>query len=131
MAVAWHPDVNKKAYGMDTAPMENVERVEFESGKARTFLKNTAAKKTHSFMLKMDDVGDNSEYKKFVAWWEYTLLGGSLSFYFPDLITMMATRSTGLSEHIPQPAKSGKRSLLPWRKCERQLCETLPTYRRV
>ena len=87
MAVAWHPDVNKKAYGMDTAPMENVERVEFESGKARTFLKNTAAKKTHSFMLKMYDVGDNSEYKKFVTWWESTLLSGALSFYFPDLIT--------------------------------------------
>ena len=87
MAVAWHPDVNQKAYGMDTAPMENVERVEFESGKARTYLKNTAAKKTHSFMLKLEDVGDNSEYKKFVAWWETNLLGGALSFYFPDLIT--------------------------------------------
>jgi hypothetical protein len=87
MAVAWHPDVNKKAYGMDTAPIENVERVEFESGKARTYLKNTAAKKTHSFMLKLEDVGDNSEYKKFVAWWETNLLGGALSFYFPDLIT--------------------------------------------
>ena len=87
MAVARHPDVNQKAYGMDTAPMENVERVEFESGKARTFLKNTAAKKTHSFMLKMDDVGDNSEYKKFVSWWSGTLLGGALSFYFPNLIT--------------------------------------------
>ena len=88
MAVAWHPDVNKKAYGMDSATIENVERVEFESGKARTFLKNTAAKKTHSFMLKMDDVGDNSEYKKFVTWWESTLLGGALSFYFPLFICL-------------------------------------------
>ena len=87
MAVAWHPDVNQKAYGMDTAPMENVERVEFESGKARTYLKNTAAKKTHSFMLKLEDDGADSEYRKFVTWWEYTLLGGSLSFYFPNLIT--------------------------------------------
>lgn len=87
MAVAWHPDVNKKAYGMDASTIENVERVEFESGKARTFLKNTAAKKTHSFMLKMEDVGDNSEYKTFVTWWETTLLGGALSFVFPDLIT--------------------------------------------
>ena len=87
MAVAWHPDVNQKAYGMDTAPMENVERVEFESGKARTYLKNTAAKKTHSFMLTLEDDGADSEYRKFVTWWETTLLGGSLSFYFPDLIT--------------------------------------------
>lgn len=87
MAVAWHPDVNQRAYGMDTSPINNVERVEFESGKARTFRKNTAVKKSHSFMLTLKDDGDDSEYKKFLLWWDTTLQGGALSFWFPDLIT--------------------------------------------
>lgn len=87
MAVNWPAGVNQKAYGMETSPIENVERIEFESGKARTFLKNTAAKKAHTFMLSMEDVGASSEYKLFLAWYENVLLSGALSFYFPDLIT--------------------------------------------
>lgn len=87
MAVAWPLSVNQKAYGMETSPGENVERVEFESGKARTFLKNSVGKKVHSFMLDLEDVGDTSEYKTFLKWWEDDLASGSLSFLFPDLIT--------------------------------------------
>jgi hypothetical protein len=86
MAVAWPMSVNQKAYGMDTSPGENVERVEFESGKARTFLKNSVSKKVHSFMLDFEDVGDSSEYKDFLTWWNDDLASGSLSFLFPDLI---------------------------------------------
>ena len=87
MAVAWPTGVNQKAYGMDTSPGENVERVEFESGKARTFLKNSVGKKVHSFMLSLEDAGDTSEYKTFLEWWSDDLASGSLSFLFPDLIT--------------------------------------------
>ena len=86
MAETWPLGVNQKAYGMDTSPGENVERVEFESGKARTFLKNSVGKKVHSFMLDMEDVGAGSEYKTFLEWWSDDLATGSLSFMFPDLI---------------------------------------------
>lgn len=87
MAVAWPLSVNQKAYGMDTSPGENVERIEFESGKARTFLKNSVGKKVHSFMLTLEDIGDTSEYKDFLEWWSDDLASGSLSFLFPDLVT--------------------------------------------
>lgn len=92
MAVAWPAGVNQDAYGMDTAPIDNTERVEFESGKARTYLKNTAVKKIHSFMLSLNDEGPGSEYKTFVAWWDTVLLGSAMSFYFPDLVTHTGTK---------------------------------------
>lgn len=87
MAVQWHSDVNTNAYGMDTGAKDNIERIEFESGKERTYLKNSAPKKIFSFMLSLKDKGIDSEYKKFWHWWSHVLLSGSLSFYFPDLIT--------------------------------------------
>lgn len=87
MAIAWASEVNTDAYGMETDGGDNVERVEFESGKNRTYLKNTSPKKVHAFMLSMDDVGVDSEFKKFVYWFENSLKSGALSFMFPDLVT--------------------------------------------
>jgi len=94
MAVSWSTMVNTKAYGMDTGGGENVESIEFESGKARTYLKNSVPKKVFSFVIRMNDVGATSEYKYFLAWWDNTLLSGALSFYFNDLIT-----HSGLKEY--------------------------------
>ena len=94
--VTWPATVNTDAYGMESTPIENVERIEFESGKSRTYLKNSAQKKQFSFLLTMKDVGASSEYKDFVEWWDNTLLSGSLSFGFPDLIT-----HTGTTEYRP------------------------------
>lgn len=87
MAVSWPVGVNTDAYGMESTPIENVERVQFESGKARTYLKNSAQKLAFSFLVSMDDVGPSSEYKLFVEWWDTTLKSGALSFKFPDLVT--------------------------------------------
>lgn len=87
MAVAWSTSVNTDAYGLDIGGGDNVERIEFESGKARTFLKNSAPKKVYAFVLSMDDVGGTSEFKAFVSWWEGALMSGSLSFLFPNLLT--------------------------------------------
>lgn len=92
MAVAWPIGVNTNAYGMDTAPGDNVVRVEFESGKARTYTKNTIPKKVHSFMLTLKDDGAGSEYRTFLAWWSTTLASGALSFIFPDLVTHSGTK---------------------------------------
>jgi hypothetical protein len=96
MAVSWPAGVNTDAYGMESTPIENVERVQFESGKARTYLKNSAQKLAFSFLVSMDDVGPSSEYKQFVEWWDTTLKSGALSFGFPDLIT-----HTGTTEYRP------------------------------
>lgn len=87
MAVSWPSGVNTNAYGMDIGGGDNVTSVEFESGKARTYLKNSAPKRVFSFIIEMEDVGAASEYKVFLSWWNNTLLSGALSFLFPNLIT--------------------------------------------
>lgn len=102
MAVAWPAGVNTNAYGMEMDPIPNVERIEFESGKPRTYLKNSAGRKRFAFILSMEDVGPDSEYKAFLQWWDETLLGGALSFLFPDLIT-----HAGLTEYMSSDATFG------------------------
>lgn len=94
MAVAWATGVNTNAYGMETSIKDNLKRIEFESGKERTFLKNSTPKKVFSFMLSLEDIGVNSEYKKFINWFCTTLQSGSNSFLFPNLVTHI-----GLAEY--------------------------------
>jgi hypothetical protein len=94
MAVAWPIGVNTDAYGMETTPMPNIERIEFDSGKSRTYLKNSTQKYMHSFLLSLDDSGDGSEYRIFVSWWNDVLKSGALSFTFPDLVA-----HSGLKEY--------------------------------
>jgi hypothetical protein len=84
--VAWPVGVNQDAYGLDISGGNNVASIEFESGKARTYLKNSSPKKIFSFLLYLDDTGATSEIKKFVTWWDDVLLSGSESFAFPDLL---------------------------------------------
>lgn len=92
MAVEWPVGVNADAYGMDTSPIENVERIQFESGKERTYLKNSRGLKQHTFLIDMDDSGASSEYKTFVDWYNDTLLTGALTFNFTDLIELTGTK---------------------------------------
>lgn len=99
MAVSWPVGVNTDAYGMDTSPIENVERIQFESGKERTYLKNSVGRKAHSFMLSMRDDGAGSEYRTFVAWYDSTLLSGALTFMFPDLVIHTGLREYALIEY--------------------------------
>jgi hypothetical protein len=96
--VAWPVGVNQDAYGLDISGGNNVESIEFESGKARTYLKNSTPKKIFSFLLSMEDVGAGSEFKSFVAWWDATLKSGSLSFGFPDLMGSGATKEYRCTE---------------------------------
>jgi hypothetical protein len=92
MAIAWPGAVNTDAYGMDTSPIQNVERIMYESGKERVYLKNSRGRKQHTFIIDMEDVGATSEYKAFITWFNDTLLSGALTFDFPDLITHSGTR---------------------------------------
>jgi hypothetical protein len=105
MAVAWPATVNTDAYGLETTPIENVERILFESGKERTYLKNSSGRKRHAFMLSMEDVGDDSEYKTFLDWYNDTLLSGSLTFNFPNLITHTGTKEYKLLNYTASGQK--------------------------
>jgi hypothetical protein len=84
--VIWPDGVNKNAYGLDIASGDNVIRTELDSGKIKTYRRNSEAKKTFSFNLYLDDRGDNSEFKKFDVWFRNSLKDGALSFVFPDLM---------------------------------------------
>ena len=87
MAKAWATGVNTKAYGMDTGYEENSEVVEMKSGRKVSYLKNSIPRKVFSFSLMMTDDGVNSEYRKFLYWYENTCHSGADSFLFPNLIT--------------------------------------------
>ena len=71
--VAWPDGVNQKAYGMSIDYEDNKVEIEFDSGKKRTYLKNSSPKKEFSFNLKFDDSGANSEFKKFLSWYDNVL----------------------------------------------------------
>jgi len=94
MAVAWSAEVNTKAYGMDHSPIENVERIQFESGKERDYLKNSRGRKQYTFLIDMEDVGPDSEFKAFLSWYDDDIKSGALTFDFPNLIT-----HSGLKEY--------------------------------
>lgn len=87
MAVSWPLNVNTKAYGMDTGAKDNLEKISFESGKERTYLKNSGLKKQFSFNLSLNDSGATSEYKLFWTWYEEVLLSGSKTFFLENLLT--------------------------------------------
>lgn len=108
MAVFWPSGVNTDAYGMDNGGGNNVTFVEFESGKARSFLKNSAPKKVFSFVIEMEDVGETSEYKTFIAWWDNTLLSGALSFYFPNLITHSGLKEYRMTDSYSSTGQKNK-----------------------
>lgn len=114
MAVSWPSGVNQDVYGMDIGGGDNVAKIEFESGKSRTYLKNSAPKKVFAFVIDMEDIGASSEYKLFTSWWENTLLSGALSFYFPDLIThsgLKEYRTTDTYSAVGQKHKEVKLSV--------------------
>lgn len=94
MAKNWSTAVNTKAYGLDTAPIENIEFTEYKSGRKIARLKNSTPKNSFSFMLRMEDAGAASEYKVFLRWYADVIKSGAETFLFPDLIT-----HTGLCEY--------------------------------
>ena len=100
--VLWPAGVNKDAYGMSTSVKENIKMTEFESGKSRSFLLNTAPTHTFSFNL---EFWSDAEARAVRTWYDNVLLSGSESFLFPDLFT-----HTGNTEYImtDTPSVSGQ-----------------------
>lgn len=110
MAVAWSDSVNTKAFNVDTGYKDNLVKIKFESGKERSYMMNSKAKKTFSFSLSLDNTATSNglnEYETFLKWYEDILLSGAMSFLFPDLIT-----KTGNKEYIltDTPKFSGQRT---------------------
>ena len=79
--IRWHNQVNKKAYGVEWSPIDNVEKTELENGKVKTRRINTESKKQYSFNLYFS----KAEYFLFAEWWKSELKDGALSFEFPNL----------------------------------------------
>lgn len=96
--ITWPAAVNQDAYGLDISGGNNVESIQFESGKARTYLKNSAPKKVFSFLLSMEDASASSEFDAFIAWWDGALQSGALSFGFPDLMGSGVTKEYRCTE---------------------------------
>lgn len=85
MKVNW-ADVNKDFYGMDIGENENIERTEFASGRVRTRKKNSVAKNIFSVLIEFEDVGPDSEFKRFVFWWKNILQSGANTVELEDLL---------------------------------------------
>lgn len=86
MIVEWAENVNDKAYGLQASSINNLIEVKFESGKTRSFNKNSIGKKSFSFSIDMNDEGNDSEYKRFWIWYDTELCGRANTFLFPDLL---------------------------------------------
>ena len=81
----WPYGVSKKIYGVSGAYVENAESADFDSGKKKTFNKNTAVKRSFTVMLTLQDKCSNSEFKRFDSWYASQLCGTAESFEFPDI----------------------------------------------
>lgn len=75
--------VEEKFYGMTTATKENIETVEFESGKPRDFLKDSTPRKIHSVSFK---IVSKDEEIFFWDWYENTLLSRTQTVKLIDLL---------------------------------------------
>lgn len=83
---AWPDNVNREAYGLETAMGKNYTEVSFEAGTKRRVLNDLRARKKYTFKIDMDDNPDDtaSEYKVFLCWFESTLHCGAESVSFTD-----------------------------------------------
>ncbi|MCR5723462.1 MAG: hypothetical protein K6G80_00070 [Treponema sp.] len=106
-AVSWPYGVNMKAYNATDGAVENTIELEFESGKTRTYNKNTRSRRAFSFNICcLNNNTASCEYVRFWTWWCDVLKGGANTFYFTDLLT-----KTGLTEYrmTSTPSATGQR----------------------
>jgi len=110
---SWATGVNNKAYGQSSQFVDNKETVELKSGRKIYYLKNSAARKTHSVVMRFDDdaiVSDSkTEFELFIYWWETEIKSGTEPFYFPDITLKDGTtnRAYYMSDN---PAYAGQKT---------------------
>ncbi|WP_178842698.1 hypothetical protein [uncultured Treponema sp.] len=82
----WPQNVSKKAYELSVTFGKNYTEVSFEAGTKRRILNDLKVRKKYSFKIDMQDdpVNQNTEYKKFMNWFETEIHGGAESFSFID-----------------------------------------------
>ncbi len=105
--IKWAENVNTKAYGLEINTNTNYTEVSFESGTKRRFLNDTRAHKKYSFKLCFDDSPDSSdtEYKRFLNWYENVDYSGAFSFEFIDFDNIKNTKEYFF---IDAPSVSGQ-----------------------
>ena len=105
--VQWPSGVNKRAYNATDSALDNTVTLEFESGRKRTYQKNTRALKTFSFkIMTLNNNTANCEYARFWDWWENMLKSGANAFYFTNLLTKEGERAYRMTE---PPSAEGQR----------------------
>ena len=82
--VSWSQSVNSDFFSVSTQPKENVQRLEYESGRVQTWLKNPGITKRHKANLLL---WNKTEEAAFWTWYEETLKCGSLSVALPDMVS--------------------------------------------
>ena len=103
MAVEWSASVNMKFYGMTRATEENVIKTQFESGRERYRLKNSAPKVTFSVQLDLDT---REEERAFWDWYANTLLSRTETVYLPDFLGGTSAKEYRIME---EPSVEGQR----------------------
>jgi len=89
MSVSWSQNVNTKFYNLSYGVNENTESISFESGKKRTFLKNSTPQKKFDFSLSF---WSQTEEQAFWTWYEDVLLSGSECVILTNLLTGTGTK---------------------------------------
>lgn len=98
MAQNWSTYVNTMFYGQDGSYKDNVEKVEFKSGRTINYLKNSHPKKKHVVNLRVKDKGTiktdgKTEFEWLLYWWENTAKSGTVPIYLTDIITGAGTKT--------------------------------------
>lgn len=81
--VAWYKD-EERFYDMNTSSKENIEVLEYENGKPRTYLKDSTSRKTHSFSF---DITSKEDEIAFWDWYDNVLLSRSEHLELTDVIS--------------------------------------------
>jgi len=110
MAQNWSSYVNKKLYGLGGGYNENIEKVNFKSGRTVFYKKNSLPKKKYSLSLDVNDstkTDGKTEFEWFLYWYEVTLASGTQSFYLEDITTHSGTREYQMTT---EPTWSGQKT---------------------
>lgn len=107
MAQNWDSHVNRRAYGLSTGGVDNLQEIEFDSGRTVTYKRNSLTKKEHAVKFVFDDsqhdpeklIDGKTEFQWFIRWLDVTLQGLTQSFYFDDIIAHTGVKEYRLKDY--------------------------------
>lgn len=86
--VSWF-SLNQKFHSMTTSAKNNIQTLEFESGKSRDYLLDSTPRKIHSVSF---NISSKTEEAIFWDWYENTLLSRTQTIKLPDFVRGTGTR---------------------------------------